>query len=97
MPTLFLLLLAGHALGDYALQSDYMAKEKANSLWVLLMHALIHGGIVYFVTGSLALMAAETVLHAGIDKLKTTGRISLVVDQALHVLCKLVYVGVVFA
>mgnify|MGYP001157835790 CR=1 FL=1 len=36
-----ILLLGAHAIGDYALQSDYIAKEKQRDVYVLFMHALI--------------------------------------------------------
>lgn len=89
--TVFLLLLAGHALGDFALQSNYIATEKARSLWILLMHSLIHGAIVFGITNSSIFLVVETVLHAVIDRLKTSGKIDFKTDQALHVLCKVAY------
>lgn len=89
--TLFLL-LAGHALGDFALQNDYVAKNKYASLPVMLSHCLIHGAIVYLVTNSLLLGLVETVLHWIIDSSKGANRISFNTDQALHVACKLGYI-----
>lgn len=39
--SLYLLLILAHALGDYALQSDYIAKEKQQSLYVLFIHTMV--------------------------------------------------------
>lgn len=87
----------GHALGDYALQNDFIAKAKnhrANPgnpiwVWVLLGHALIHAGIVYYISGMLLVAVAELIAHTVIDFAKSEGWLSFHVDQALHILCKL--------
>lgn len=39
--TMFLMLVGAHSIGDYALQSNYIAVEKSNSLYVLFIHAMI--------------------------------------------------------
>lgn len=89
------LMLAGHALADYPLQGDFLARGKMGAIpgfdwWVLLsMHALIHGGVVALVTGSLPLGVAEFVMHWLIDLGKNTGAFGFKADQALHLLCKL--------
>jgi hypothetical protein len=93
--TLFLL-LAAHALGDFALQNDYVAKAKASSIVVMLSHSIIHGALTFYVTNSFILGLAETVLHAGIDTAKCRDLISFNVDQALHVACKLGYVALLY-
>lgn len=41
-----LILLLSHFIGDYALQSDYIAKEKENSLYILIAHVSIWTFIV---------------------------------------------------
>jgi hypothetical protein len=93
--TLFLL-LAAHALGDFALQNDYVAKAKASSVVVMGAHGLIHGALTFYVTNSFVLGLVETVLHAGIDTAKCRGLISFNVDQALHAACKLGYVAFLY-
>lgn len=98
--TLLFALLVGHALADYPLQADFLAKAKNHTApipgidwWIALSaHALIHGGTVAVLTGSVAMGVAETVLHFGIDWLKCDGRTSFRTDQALHVACKVVWV-----
>ncbi len=106
--TLFFLLIAGHALADFVLQSDVMAaaKNRHNAIhknrgehfppwqYWLGAHTLIHGGIVLLVTESLLLGFIETVLHTTIDFLKCEGKLTFHQDQALHLLCKVVYCAV---
>lgn len=101
------LLIVGHAVGDYPLQGDFLAKAKnrANPIpgvpWVhgLLPHAAIHGGLVGVITGSMTLGIAEFVVHCFIDDAKCTGKfgrdpaMSFNIDQALHVACKLAWVA----
>jgi hypothetical protein len=97
----FALLLAGHAVADYPLQGDFLAKAKnrANPIpgvpWYhgLLPHAAIHGGMVGLITGSMTLGMAEFVAHCFIDDAKCMGRISYNTDQALHVACKVAWVA----
>jgi hypothetical protein len=46
MLTLFIILIAAHVFGDFLLQTDGMAKNKAR-WWVLFVHATAHGALVY--------------------------------------------------
>jgi hypothetical protein len=64
-------------------------------IWVICMgaHCLIHAGAVWVITGSSILAAIELVLHWVIDWIKCEGKTTLNQDQALHVLCKVGYVG----
>jgi len=90
----FCLLIAGHFVADYPLQGDFLATAKQKGplrLWHLFGHSAIHGGAVLLVTGSLALGLAETAVHMGIDELKTRGVTSFAQDQALHVICKVLW------
>ncbi|MDP7476874.1 MAG: DUF3307 domain-containing protein [Candidatus Peribacteraceae bacterium] len=95
---IFFLLLFGHALGDFGLQSEHLIKNKNRKnnkdSWYLFLgaHAVIHGGFVGFFTGSFVLAIAETICHAVIDYGKMEGRYSLKVDQALHVVCKALWI-----
>ena len=97
MDTLFLLLF-GHALGDFGLQSDSLIqhKKRANnpSSWYIYLgaHAVIHGGLVGFFTGSFLLALLETVCHFAIDFGKCEGRYGLHADQLFHIACKGVWV-----
>ncbi len=100
---MLILLLAGHAVADYPLQGDFLARGKNHTApipgfdwWIILaMHALIHGGVVALITGSPVLGAAETLLHFGIDYGKCEGRFGFRTDQALHVGCKVLWFALV--
>lgn len=91
---LFFLLLFGHALGDFALQDQHMMEHKNRSkhpeCWYIYLaaHSIVHGGLVGFFTGSFALAIAETICHALIDYAKSQGKLSLHLDQVLHIGCK---------
>lgn len=89
-----------HALADYPLQGDYIAKQKSRahadstSVWIIALtaHSVIHAGGVWLVSGSLAYAAAELILHAVIDVGKGEGKFGLVTDQLLHLACKVLFV-----
>lgn len=96
---MFAALLVGHALADYPLQGDFLARAKNASapipgvpFWqALSAHALIHGGAVALVTGSPTLGVLEACAHALIDHAKCRGILTFNQDQALHVFCKLAW------
>ncbi len=100
-------LIVGHALADFSLQTDVMAKgknrhnrtapppnQKFFPCWPywLTAHALIHGGAVALVTGQALLGVLETVFHWAIDFAKCEGWTDVNQDQALHALCKVAWV-----
>ena len=92
-------LVAGHALADYPLQGDFLAKAKNRHNPVpgvpwyqaLGAHAVIHGAIAAVITGLPWVFIGEAIAHAMIDDAKCAGRISFNKDQALHFLCKLAW------
>jgi hypothetical protein len=102
----FILLLMGHALADFALQSDAMAKGKnrhhkttpppgavyqATWFYWLPAHALIHGGVVYIITGSIWLGVAETMVHGLVDFAKCENWTGIHRDQTAHILSKVAW------
>lgn len=102
MPAVFFWLLVGHAVADYPLQAGPMATEKCRHshsdlqksvpwYYWLSAHALVHGGAVFLITGSLFLGLLETVVHWLIDFGKCEGWFGIHVDQALHVGCKVLW------
>lgn len=101
----FALLLVGHALADYPLQGEFLAKAKNRFAplpgvpWyqALAAHALIHGGMVGVITGSVLLGVLEMASHMWIDDLKCGRRIGYNTDQLLHVLCKGAWLAVLVA
>ena len=102
-------LSVGHALADFVLQTDTMAKGKnrhrkphsgpdgkyqpAWGYW-LSAHALIHGGVVALVTGSVLLGVLESICHAMIDFGKGEDWYGFNADQTLHVGCKIIWAAV---
>ena len=98
----FFKLLIGHALCDFPLQGDFLARGKNHKnplpsvpwYWCLGAHALLQAGAVFYVTGSLVLALAELFLHASIDMWKSNGKINFDTDQCLHILCKVAWCAV---
>jgi hypothetical protein len=98
--SLAILLAMSHFFCDFGLQSDRMAREKCPGCdvtlswgWWLASHAAIQGLGVALLTGQPLLGLAEWVVHALIDRLKCAGLFNLVVDQTLHLACKLLWVA----
>jgi len=97
-PYLVLLaLVGGHFVGDFAAQSQYMAKAKNITAptdgipwwWVLFGHASIHGMIVGLTTGSAIFGCMEIAFHFVIDLKKCLGKFSFLQDQLIHIACKI--------
>ena len=106
MSELLFYLIVGHAIADYPLQSDWMAKhknrhvksepppgQKQQAVWpcVLTAHALVHGGFVAVITGIWWLGLLEAIVHWVIDFFKCEGKYGIYTDQALHIVCKIVW------
>lgn len=98
-------LIVGHAIADYPLQGDFLARAKNRTApipgvpwWQALgAHAIMHGGVVGLLTGIWWLGMLEALAHAAIDDAKCHGRLSFNQDQALHVLCKGVWLLIFIA
>lgn len=103
MLILLFLLIAGHYICDYPLQGDFLAKGKnrhtdiGKDIWphALFAHSMIHASFVLFLTGSVALAIAELVMHAATDFLKCEGKLTFTQDQAVHIICKVVWAWVI--
>ena len=99
----FALLVAGHAAADYPLQGDFLARAKNRFAplpgvpfyQALGAHAVMHGGMVGLITGSLILGLAEAAVHALIDDAKCACRLSFNQDQALHIGCKVLWCALI--
>ena len=112
MLEVFFKMIIGHAIADFSLQNDAMAIGKVRpkmkldlsesqvstlswQYW-LSAHALIHGGAVWIATGVVWLGMAETLAHGVIDFLKCEGITNQHQDQALHLICKFVWLGMLW-
>lgn len=99
---LLIALVAGHALCDYPLQGDFLARAKNRTApipgvpwWqALTAHASIHAGFVAIVTGIWWLGAAEFLVHWLTDDAKCRGKIGFNADQAIHIACKLLWFAI---
>lgn len=88
-----------HALADFPLQGDYIAKQKTRnhadslSVWIVALtaHCVIHAGGVWLVSGSLAYGMAEFIVHGLIDMGKGSEKFGIVTDQLLHLASKAAY------
>lgn len=102
---MLVLLLAAHALCDYPLQGDFLAKAKNPTQpipgvpWWCAMaaHCAIHAGAVLLLTSSLIAACFEFVAHWVTDVAKCRGEIGFVADQAAHVAFKVAFVAVLAA
>lgn len=97
-PVLCALLIA-HALCDYPLQGDFLARAKDPCagirgvpwIWPMAAHCGIHAGAVWAITGSGWCAILEFGLHLVFDAAKCCGELSFSGDQVAHVLCKVCY------
>ena len=94
--SILFMLLGAHAICDFPLQGDFMAKAKnpvsplpGVPWWIVMAaHSLIHGVAVASVTGRPDLGALEVFTHFCIDTGKCRGGYGFTTDQCLHVVCK---------
>jgi hypothetical protein len=100
-------LVVGHAVMDFWAQSDAMARMKNRNrkpenvppgatpqvIWpyALTAHALMHGAAVAYLTGSIWLGLAETVVHWVTDFGKCENWYGIHTDQAIHLVSKLAW------
>ncbi len=102
---LFFAFAIAHAMADFPLQGDYLARQKQRRKasspleWfvALTAHSLIHAGGVWLVSGSVIFAATELFLHWLIDFGKGEGKYGYAADQGLHLACKVVYAGILAA
>ena len=95
-------LLAGHALADYPLQGDFLSKAKNRTAaipgvpwWQALgAHVAIHGAFVALLTGIWWLFFAEAAIHWLTDDAKCRGKLTFNQDQAIHLVCKALWLAV---
>lgn len=104
-------LLVGHALADFSLQTEWMSKNKNRNrkpdyipegqkytptwFYVLSAHALVHGGMVFLITGRVYLGILETILHWIADFAKCENWTNPHTDQLIHICSKLLWYTII--
>lgn len=82
-----------HLIGDYVLQSDFIAQTKVNNWYHLLVHCFLYVVPFYIVFGFDWRLIAILITHIVIDSLKARwNKINYVTDQILHYVIALIYV-----
>ena len=86
------LLIICHLLGDYVLQTDFLAKTKGENWYHLVVHCLLYCVPFYIVFGWCWQLGFVLIAHLVIDPLKARWKkISYRTDQVLHYLTLAVY------
>lgn len=96
---LLIALIGGHFLADYPLQGDFLSKAKNRTApipgvpWqqALGAHSFLHGAAVALLTGIWWLCLLEAAIHWLTDDAKCRGRLSFNQDQAIHLVCKVLW------
>lgn len=99
MISLLTTLLFAHFLLDYPLQGDFLskAKNRVNPIphvpWYQAMfaHTAMHGIAVGFITGVWVFAILEMAIHWWTDDAKCRGELTYNQDQAIHIVCKLIW------
>lgn len=87
-----ILLVFCHLIGDYVLQSDFIAKTKGSNWYHLFIHCALYCLPFYLVFGLTWQLGVVFLTHCIIDPLKARyQKISYVTDQVLHYFISLVY------
>ena len=88
----FVLLILCHIIGDYVLQSDFIATTKGKNWYHLFVHCVLYVVPFYICFGFVWQLAAIFVAYLIIDPLKARyNKINYWQDQALHYLVNLLY------
>ena len=61
-------ILLAHLVGDYVIQSDWMANEKTKRWWPAVVHAWVYGLPFLVIVHSPAALAVIVITHAVIDR-----------------------------
>lgn len=86
-------LIACHFIGDYVLQTDFLAKTKGNNFWHMIVHCFLYSVPFYVCFGFGWQIIVIFAVHVIVDMLKAKWhKIGYVTDQCLHVVTLLVYV-----
>ena len=83
---LFVLFLC-HVVGDYVLQSDFIAKTKGENWWHLIVHCTLYLLPFYIAFGFRWMLLVTFAIHMMTDAFKARYKmIGYVEDQAIHMI-----------
>jgi len=92
MIELFIKLVLCHLVGDYVLQSNFLAQTKGKNWYHLFVHCALYCVPFYIVFGLTWQLAVIFIAHIIIDPLKARyEKITYTQDQILHYLITLLY------
>lgn len=92
MIKLIITLILCHLIGDYVLQTDFIAKTKGTNWYHLIVHCVLYCLPFFVVYGLTWQLIFIFITHFVIDPLKARyNKINYVTDQSLHYIAMLVY------
>lgn len=81
-----------HLIGDYVLQTDYIAKTKGTNWYHLIVHCMLYCLPFFVIYGLTWQLLFIFVTHMVIDPMKARyNKINYITDQLLHYIVMLVY------
>ena len=91
LETIYKLIIC-HLIGDYVLQSDFIAKTKGENWYHLLVHCILYSVPFYFAFGFSWQLIFVIAMHMVIDPLKARyNKTNYLADQIIHYATLLVY------
>ena len=92
MIKLIITLVFCHLIGDYVLQTDFIAKTKGTNWYHLIIHCVLYCLPFFVIYGLTWQLLFILITHMIIDPLKARyNKINYVTDQLLHYIAVLVY------
>lgn len=92
MIRLIITLIFCHLIGDYVLQTDFIAKTKGTNWYHLFVHCVLYCLPFFIVYGLTWQLLFVFIMHFTIDPLKARyNKINYVTDHLLHYIVMLVY------
>lgn len=92
MIRLIITLIFCHLIGDYVLQTDFIAKTKGTNWYHLIIHCALYCLPFFIIYGLTWQLLFIFITHIVIDPLKARyNKINYITDQLLHYIVMLVY------
>ena len=92
MTRLIITLIFCHLIGDYVLQTDFIAKTKGTNWYHLIVHCMLYCLPFFVIYGLTWQLLFIFITHMVIDPIKARyNKINYITDQLLHYIVMLVY------